>query len=83
MTGFVPSGYNSALISAAIQDFDTAIAELTDLARVTSNPKIIDSLNRIKAYKASNEKAKSQISGTSEGFVVDGSSNIYSQVIGY
>lgn len=80
-TGFVPSGYNSALISASLNDFDTAIKELTVLARNTDNLQVLELLVRLQTFKTKDEKAKSQIDGTSKGFDTDGSVNIFKQTM--
>ncbi len=82
-TGFIPSGYNSALLSAAISDFDTAIAELQSMLSVTSNAEVYNLLGQLQVYKKKTQEAESQIMGTSEGFKSDSSINIYSQVMGY
>ena len=82
-TGFIPSGYNSALLSAATGDFDTAIDELKQMVTKTNDSEVLTLLERLQRIKKNNERAQSQIKGESAGFSVDGSVNIYNQVMGY
>jgi hypothetical protein len=81
--GDLVSGYNAAIVAAAMGDFDSAIAELNSLYYVYPNERVAQQLNRLLDFRAQNDKAKSQIQGTSEGFKIEGSGNIYAQMLGF
>ncbi len=81
-TGFIPSGYNSALLSAATGDFDTAIKELSEMVKKTTDSEVAALLRRVQSMKADTDRAEAQIKGESSGFTSDGRVDIYNQVLG-
>lgn len=81
-TGFIPSGYNSALLSASIGDFNTAISELKVVLKNSSNSEVYNLLSKLQEFRKKTEKAEDQIKGESGGFILDGRVDVYNQVMG-
>lgn len=81
-TGHIPSGYNAALLTAAVGDIDEAIEQLRGMSLKYSNSEVEKLLSNLLIIKQRNDEALKQLSGEVTHNFQDNTTNIFQVVMG-
>lgn len=81
-TGHIPSGYNAALLTAAVGDIDGAIELLNEMSLKYSNSDVEKLLSNLVIIKQRNDEALKQLSGEVTHNFQDNSTNIFQVIMG-